>query len=116
MNIQLELHGFEMTSAIDEHVRRQVLFNLANFESHVISVDVYLSDINGPKGGKDKRALVCIRLTSRLVVKVERTRSDLYVAVALAARQAKRAVKRSLSKHRHMEKLAIRQMRQFPQY
>jgi ribosomal subunit interface protein len=115
MNIQLQVQGFEMTPAIDAHVRRQIDFNLANFQSHVISVDVYLRDINGPKGGEDKKALVCIRLASRIMVKVERTRQDLYVAISLAARQAKRAVKRSLSKHRHMEKLALRELRQFPQ-
>lgn len=116
MNIQLQVQGFELTPAIDAHVRRQIHFNLASFETHVISVDVYLRDINGPKGGSDMKALVCIRLASRIVVKVERTRADLYAAMSLAARQAKRAVKRSLSKHRHMEKLALRELRQFPQF
>jgi ribosomal subunit interface protein len=113
MNIQLQTQGFELTDAIDEHVRRQINFNLVNFESHIASVDVFLSDINGPKGGPDKKALVCVRLDSRSTVTVERTRADLYAAIALVSRQAKRTVRRALNKHRRMEKRALRELRQF---
>ena len=116
MKIHLESQGFELTPAIREHVLRQLNFNLANFDNHVMGVDVFLRDINGPKGGADMKALISVKLESRQSITVERTRSDLYAAVALAARQAKRTVRRTLSKHRRMEKLTLRQMRQFPQY
>lgn len=112
MKTEVCAHGFDMTPAIETHVRRQLAINLANFVSHIVSVEVFLSDINGPKGGPDKKALICVRLGSRLTVKVERTRRDLYLAVTGAARQAKRAVKRTLNRHRRMERLALRQLRQ----
>ena len=113
MNIQLQTQGFDLTDSISAHVRRQINFNLVNFESHIMSVDVFLSDINGPKGGPDKKALVCIRLNSRSTVTIERTRADLYTAITLASRQAKRTVRRALNKHRRMEKHALRELRQF---
>lgn len=113
MLIQLQTQGFDVTAAISAHVQRQINFNLVNFESHIVSVDVFLSDINGPKGGADKKALVCIRLNSRSTVAIERTRSDLYSAIALASRQAKRTIRRALNKHRRMEKRALRELRQF---
>lgn len=116
MKIHLETQGFEATPAIKQHVLKQLKFNLANFDSHIMSVDVFLRDINGPKGGADMKALLQVKLESRHAVKVESTRTDLYAAVVLAARQAKRAVRRTISKQRRMEKLALRQMRQFPQY
>lgn len=116
MKINVETQGFELTPAISAHVQKQLRFNLANFDTHIVSADVFLRDINGPKGGADMKALIHIKLESRHAIKVESTRSDLYVAIALASRQAKRAVKRSLSKQRRMEKLALRHMRQFPQY
>jgi ribosome-associated translation inhibitor RaiA len=116
LNIHLESQGFETTPAIKEHVLRQLRFNLANFEAHILSVKVFLRDLNGPKGGVDMKALIHIKLETRQSIKVESTRSDLYAAIVIAARQAKRAVRRSLSKHRRMEKLALRQMRQFPQF
>jgi ribosome-associated translation inhibitor RaiA len=115
MNIQVETQGIELTPALKAHIHRQLHFNFANFEGHIVSVDVFLRDINGPKGGFDKKALVCIQLASRTSIKVERTRSDAFAAVTLVGRQAKRAVKRALHKTRRMEKLALRHLRQFPQ-
>lgn len=116
MKINLESQGFELTAAIKAHVLKQLNFNLANFDSHIMSVEVFLRDINGPKGGADMKALLHIKLESRQSIKVESTRSDLYAAIVLAARQAKRAVRRTVSKQRRMEKLALREMRQFPQH
>ena len=115
MNIQLQAQGFDLTEAISAHVQRQIAFNLVNFESHIMSVDVFLSDINGPKGGPDKKVLVCIRLDSRRSITIERVREDLYTAITMVSRQAKRTVRRALNKHRRMEKLALRELRQFSQ-
>lgn len=115
MNIQLHTQGFDLTPAIESHVRKQLRFHLANFESHVVYVDVYLRDINGPKGGPDKRVLVRAQLSTRITIAAERTRSDLYTAVTNAARQAKRAVRRSLNKHRRMEKYSLRELSRLPQ-
>ena len=113
MNIQLQVQGFVLTDAINAHVHRQIALNLVNFDSHILWVDVFLSDINGPKGGPDKRALICIRLDSRRVITIERIHEDLYNAVSSVSRQAKRAVRRTLNKNRRMEKLALRELRQF---
>lgn len=116
MRINLETQGFELTPAIHAHVLKQLNFNLANFDSHIVSVNVFLRDVNGPKGGADMKTLIHVMLETRHSIKVESTRTDLYASVVIAARQAKRAVRRSLSKHRRMEKLALRHMRQFPQF
>ncbi len=115
MKIYLESQGFELTSAIRAHITKQLNFNLANFESHIMSVEVFVRDINGPKGGADMKALINVKLDAGQPIKVESTRSNLYASVVLAARQAKRAVRRTLNKQRRMEKLALRHMRQFPQ-
>ncbi len=115
MKINLHVQGFESTPAIVAHVHRQLDFNLANFADHIQTVDVYIKDINGPKGGEDMKAIICVRLFGRQTVKVESTREDLYAALAIAARHAKRTVKRSIGKHRHMQKIAAREFRQFPQ-
>ena len=114
MRIQTQTQGFDLTDSIKEHVDQQLCFHLANFESAVMSVDVYLRDINGPKGGPDKKVLLRIHLSTGSTVAIERTRSDLYAAFTHAARQSKRAVRRSLGKYRHMEKLAARELRQNP--
>ena len=65
MRILLQSHGFELTPEIDAHVRKQLVRNLASPEQHIMAVDVFLGDINGPRGGADKKALLCVQLTSR---------------------------------------------------
>ena len=112
MRIYIQTHGFELTAEIDAHVRKQLTRNLARSEQNIIAVDVYLGDVNGPKGGADKKALVCVQLTSRLAVKLEAVHTDLYAAIALASRKAKRAVKRTLRKHNRIEKAELRELRQ----
>ena len=115
MNILLHTQGFDLTPAIEAHTRKQLHLHLANFSSYVVSVDVYLRDINGPKGGADMKVLIRANLETRTTVTVEQTRADLYDAVSIATRQAKRAVRRSVSKHRRMEKFALRNMSRLPQ-
>jgi putative sigma-54 modulation protein len=114
MNIRLQTQGFDVTPAIDAHARNEVARNLANARDHVTAVDVFLSDINGPRGGEDKKALIRIQLASRLVVKVEKVSADLYVALSVAARRARHTVKRTLRKHKRIERSALRQLRQLP--
>ncbi|MDH4041486.1 MAG: HPF/RaiA family ribosome-associated protein [Gammaproteobacteria bacterium] len=113
MRIYIQTQGFELTPAIDSHVRRQLVRNLAGSEDKIIAVDVFLGDINGPKGGMDKKALVCVQLAQRLSVRFETIHSDLYRAVTAASRKARRSVKRTLRRHSRIDKAELRGMRQF---
>lgn len=113
MRIYLQTQGFNLTTAIDAHVRKQLARHLAGSESDIIAVDVYLRDINGPKGGMDKKVLVCVQLASRLSVRCEAMHADLYCAIASAARRTKHSVKRTMRRHRRMERAQLRSMRQF---
>jgi len=98
MDINVSAHGLAIDSDTDGFVRRQIHAALQRFEDQVVSVDVYLKDINGPKGGIDKQVLVCVRLRNRQVVATETARAGLRAAVVVSVRTAKRAVRRSLKK------------------
>jgi ribosome-associated translation inhibitor RaiA len=113
MRIYLQTQGFELTPAIDAYVRKQLGRHLAGSEDNIIAVDVFLSDINGPKGGIDKKALVCVQLVSRLAVSFEAVHADLYRAVADASRKARHSVKRTLRRHRRLQKRELRELRQY---
>ena len=113
MRIYLQAQGFELTSAIDAHVRRQLERTLTVSQDSIIGVDVFLADVNGPKGGVDKKALVCVQLASRLSLSFEAVHSDLYRAVTVAARKARRSVKRTLRRQQRMAKAELREMRRF---
>jgi ribosome-associated translation inhibitor RaiA len=114
MRIYVQTQGFELTSAIDRHLRKKIMRNLAGSENDVVAVDVFLEDINGPKGGADKKASLCVRLASRLSVKLDVIHNDLYHAIAVVSRKAKHSVKRTLRRHKRMEKAELRSMRHFP--
>ena len=111
MNIAIRTQGFEQTLAIDEFTLSQLESALGTLASMVVSVNVFMKDINGPKGGIDKQVLINTRLRSGQVVTVECTRANLYSAVAATAQRSKRSVRRTLRKMRRMERLRLRELR-----
>ena len=113
MRIYIQTQGFELTAAIDQYVRRQLSSKLAGAEDSVVAVDVFLEDMNGPKGGIDKKALVCVQLVSRLAVRFEAVHDDLYRAIGVAARKTRQNVKRALRKHKRLNKAELREFRQY---
>ena len=98
MVINVSAHGLSIDSDTDAFVREQLYAALRRFEDQVVSVDAFMKDINGPKGGIDKQVLVRVRLRNRQVIATEIARSELRAAVVVSVRKAKRAVRRSLKK------------------
>ena len=72
---------------------RRLEFALGRFGTHVRSLTVRMTDLNGPRGGVDKHCLVAIRLTSpRRLVVIQDTDVDSEVAIGRATERAARAV------------------------
>lgn len=110
MNVLIHAQGFDMTRAIETAVRTQFETALGRLGGSVDAIDVYLSDLNGPKGGRDKQVVARIRLFGRGAFAVESTRADLYKAIAICARRAKRVVRRSARKARRIDRFRLRQV------
>lgn len=68
-------------------------------------VDAYLTDVNGPRGGPDKRCRVVAHVGTGSVV-VERTGRDLVVVVAEAAARCRRLVLARLKRGRDWRRRA----------
>lgn len=104
MRIDIQSRGFDLTEGLREHTERRLQFAL-NWASHdVRSVSVRLFDINGPRGGNDKRCRIQIPISGGQDVVIEDTESDLYVAIDRAAERTERALARRLKRlreHRH---------------
>ena len=111
MNIAIRTQGFELTRAINRFACSQLESALKSYSDMVVSVDVFMKDINGPKGGEDKQVLVRTRLRTGQVIAIECTRANLYNAIAATTRRSKRSVRRALRKLRRIEKLRIRELR-----
>ncbi len=69
-------------------------FALTRFQDRMHRISVRLSDVNGPKGGVDKRCLVRIKADGLPDIVVEDTETDLYVAVDRAVDRTRRTLER----------------------
>lgn len=111
MNISTRTQGFELTRAINGFACSQLESALRSYSDMVISVDVFMKDINGPKGGVDKQVVIRTRLRTGQVITIECKRANLYSAIAATTLRTKRSVRRGLKKQRRLEKRRLRELR-----
>ncbi len=98
MHIDIQAHPFSLTKALRNHVERRLGFALSARYDRVERILARLSDINGPRGGNDKRCHLCVVLPGQADVVIEDTQSNQYVAIDRAADRASRAVSRKLAR------------------
>jgi len=97
MKIGIQCRGFSLSSAIAGQVHKRFGFLLGRGIRRIRRVDVILSDLNGPRGGVDKRCLIKVSIDGLLPVVIEDIQSDLYVAIDRAAGRASRTVLRRMA-------------------
>ena len=99
--MQLDIRGrrLALTPAMVDHVARRIRFALGRFDGRVRRVTARIGDVNGPRGGIDKRCRLHVDLGGRPVT-IDELDADLYAAVDRAAERAGRAVQRTLARLR----------------
>ncbi|MEZ5542425.1 MAG: HPF/RaiA family ribosome-associated protein [Pseudomonadota bacterium] len=97
MQIVIHCSGFPLTDPLAAHVQKRLGYALGRSAGKVRRVEVRLSDLNGPRGGIDKRCLVEVRLDKQSPVVVEDVQSELYAAIDRATGRAGRAVIRRVA-------------------
>ena len=100
MKIHVQSQGFTLTNAIREHAEHRLNLALTRSSEHIKRVEMRLSDINGPRGGADKRCSIVVELESMPDVVIEDIETDLYVAIDRAADRASLSVGRSIERKR----------------
>jgi ribosome-associated translation inhibitor RaiA len=81
-----------------DYLRRKLGTKLGKFARAVERVSVRIRDVNGPRGGVDKRCTIKVTLAGLPSVVVEERRASLQAAMDGAMRRAETAVKRSLKR------------------
>jgi len=97
MKIGIQCRGFSLTGAIAGQVHKRLDFLLGRGIRRIRRVDVILSDLNGPRGGVDKRCLIKVSIDGLRPVVIEDVQADLYVAIDRAAGRASRTVLRRIA-------------------
>ncbi|MEW5771452.1 MAG: HPF/RaiA family ribosome-associated protein [Pseudomonadota bacterium] len=100
MQMDIQSHGFTLTHGLNDYVAKRLAYGLNHGDDAITRVTVRLSDINGPRGGADKRCFIEIRLKRATPVVIEDVEADLYVAIDRAAERASRTVARRLARQR----------------
>jgi ribosome-associated translation inhibitor RaiA len=97
-----EIRGvkYELGEELERYIERRLRFALGRFAGRIGRVLVRLSDVNGPRGGVDKRCRIAVALIPRGMVRVEAAGHDPFAVVALAAKRAGRSLRRTLGRRR----------------
>lgn len=100
MKIDIRTRGFSLTPGLRTHVERRLTFALDRYEQRVARVRVTLGDLNGPRGGQDKRCHVDVLVRGAGTVLARAVDADAYAALDVAAHRARRGVARALERER----------------
>ena len=97
MQIDIHAQGFSLTGALRDHTERRLRFALARVSDRVGRITVRLIDINGPRGGNDKRCRIQVMLNGLAAVVIEDTEPNLYLAIDRATDRTGRNILRRLA-------------------
>ena len=100
MKIEIRAQGLRRSDRLYQHIERCLSFGLDWAHNDLRRVVISLSDINGPRGGNDKRCQLRIPLSRMRDVVIEETASDPSVAIARAVDRGARSLQRRLSRQR----------------
>jgi len=100
MKIELRFRGLEASDSLREHTVRRIHLHLSRFGQDVSAVAVRIGDVNGPRGGLDKRCRITVRGPRLRLSTLEELSADAYAAVDSAVARVARAVGRDLERAR----------------
>ena len=97
MKIEIRSLNERIDQAQRDSIERRLLFALGRFGDRIRRVMVRLEDMNGPRGGLDKRCHVEVRMPGRSVLVVDVHDVELEPAVSRASQRIARRVRDELT-------------------
>ena len=102
MLIQLNTdHHIKRSDELTAHVEAEVNGAVGRFGDHITRVEVHLHDLNGHKGGIDKRCLMEARISGHQPVAVSHEAGSVDEAISGAAEKLERSLDHTLGKLEH---------------
>ncbi len=111
MQIAIYSNDFAITEGIREHINRKLRFALARVRSHIKSVSIRLGDINGPKGGRDKRCLLTVSISNTQELVIYDVQVDMYHAIDNALSRLSRVAVRKIDRLQKRKRQAMKMIR-----
>ncbi|MCG8486389.1 MAG: HPF/RaiA family ribosome-associated protein [Chromatiales bacterium] len=104
MQIDIQARDFPLTKALRNHAERRMNFALMCCDDYIQRVVMRLSDINGPRGGADKRCQLHVVVAGLPDVVIEDIETDLYIAIDRATDRAGRTLLRKIDRQKTLLK------------
>lgn len=102
MQIQIHADDFALTEGLRDRIAKRLTYALNHGSDVVARIVVRLSDVNGPRGGVDKRCSLEVRLKGAPTIAIDDTQADLYVAIDRAAERTGRALDRHIARRHQL--------------
>ena len=104
MRIEIQARRVSLPRRLRSHTEKRVRAALDRYDERIMKVSLWLSDVNGPKGGTDKNCHLQIVMPGKSDVVIEETRANLYLAINRAIERASQTVLRKLDRQRSRSK------------
>lgn len=109
MLVKLHTQGFESSDALNDYTDEKVRLALGLYRDRIRVVDVFLADINGPKGGEDMRCKIRVRSDGLPDTLAQEAAENIYDAVSICSHRIKRAVGRRFDRNLEIRRRRINQ-------
>jgi ribosome-associated translation inhibitor RaiA len=100
MKIDVRFRNLEPSVYLRDYALRRIHAQLSRFGTEISTITVRLSDMNGPKGGADKRCHISVRGPSIGTTTIDERREDAYAAVDVVVERAAHSAGRELERQR----------------
>ena len=98
MQLDIQTKGFSLTESLRNYTEKRMGFALHRNAKHILRACVRLADINGSRGGVDKRCQIALKLAGHNSIVIEDTEVDLYIAIDRASERCMRTLARHLER------------------
>ena len=104
MKVDVRFRGLDGSHSLSAYVVRRAQLQFGRFNGAIRLVVVRIGDVNGPKGGADKRCQVTISGPALGTISVVDLSADAYSAVDLVLERAARAAGRNIEQARSVRR------------
>jgi ribosome-associated translation inhibitor RaiA len=101
MLIHVHGQGIKVGSATRDFIEHRLGFSLGRLRESIQRVEVFLADVNGPRGGEDKLGRVIVYLPRQAPVVIEEKSGSLTHLINRAADRVGQSVRRILGRFRN---------------
>lgn len=100
MRLEIRRKGVSIAASMREYVADHLTTALDRFAQQIGLVKVWLSDVNGPRGGVDKQCLIAVHLAGGKTIRAGHADTRFTAAINLATDRVAYAVGRALKRRR----------------